>query len=117
VALAFDLKSIREAIQMLEKAYSSIRITRPRGRLCLSRTPARLIIRMEAEVPWTARMPPTTHPSLGLRSCAMVFLLQKDYEGASNFLNHYRDHYSGYDFSTSLSVDMLLRQGKEQEAL
>lgn len=57
------------------------------------------------------------HPSTGLRSCAMVFLLQRDYSGASNFLNHYRDHYSGSDFATSLSIDILLRQGKEQEAL
>ena len=47
----------------------------------------------------------------------MVFLLQKDYEHALNFLNHYRDHYSGTEFATSLSIDILLRQGKEQEAL
>ena len=57
------------------------------------------------------------HPSTGLRSCAMVFLLQRDYAGASNFLNHYRDYYSGSDFATSLSIDILLRQGKEREAL
>ena len=56
-------------------------------------------------------------PSSALRSCAMVFLLQRDYEHALNFLNHYRDHYSGSDFATSLSIDILLRQGKEQEAL
>jgi tetratricopeptide (TPR) repeat protein len=57
------------------------------------------------------------NPSTGLRSCAMVFLLQRNYEHALNFLNHYRDHYSGSDFATSLSIDILLRQGKEQEAL
>jgi tetratricopeptide (TPR) repeat protein len=57
------------------------------------------------------------NPSLALRSCAMVFLLQGDYAHALNFLNHYRDHYSGSDFATSLSIDILLRQGKEQEAL
>jgi hypothetical protein len=57
------------------------------------------------------------YPSTGLRSCAMVFLLQRDYAGASNFLTHYRDHYSGSDFATSLSIDILLRQGKDQEAL
>jgi hypothetical protein len=47
----------------------------------------------------------------------MVFLLQGDYARALNFLNHYRDYYSGSDFATSLSIDILLRQGKEQEAL
>lgn len=47
----------------------------------------------------------------------MLFLLQHDYEHALSFLNHYRDHYSGSDFATSLSIDILLRQGKEQKAL
>ena len=57
------------------------------------------------------------NPTTALRSCAMVFLLEGDYPRALNFLSHYGDHYSGSDFATSLSIDILLRQGKEQEAL
>ncbi|HEX7295357.1 MAG TPA: winged helix-turn-helix domain-containing protein, partial [Pyrinomonadaceae bacterium] len=52
-------------------------------------------------------------PTLTLRSCAMVFLLKGDYPQALNYLNHY----AGSDFATSLSIDILLRQGKEKEAL
>jgi tetratricopeptide (TPR) repeat protein len=52
-------------------------------------------------------------PTLTLRSCAMVFLLKGDYPHALNYLNHY----AGSDFATSLSIDILLRQGKEKEAL
>ena len=43
----------------------------------------------------------------------MVFLLKGDYPQALNYLNHY----AGSDFATSLSIDILLRQGKEKEAL
>jgi serine/threonine protein kinase/DNA-binding winged helix-turn-helix (wHTH) protein len=57
------------------------------------------------------------NPTTALRSCAMVFLLQRDYPRALNFLSHYGDHYSGSDFSTSLSIDIFLRQNKEQQAL
>ena len=42
----------------------------------------------------------------------MVFLLSGDYPRAMNYLNHY----AGSDFATSLSIDILLRQGKEKEA-
>ncbi len=58
-----------------------------------------------------------TNPTTALRSCAMVFLLQGDYPRALNFLSHYGDHYSGSDFATSLSIDIFLRQNKEQQAL
>jgi len=52
-------------------------------------------------------------PTLTLRSCAMVFLLKGDYPQAMNYLNHY----AGSDFATSLSIDILLREGKQKEAL
>jgi hypothetical protein len=55
---------------------------------------------------------PQTQTS-GLRSCAMVFLQSGDYPRALNFLN--LDPES--DLVKALSIDMLLRQGKEQEAL
>ena len=48
-----------------------------------------------------------------LRSCAMVFLLRGDYANTSNYLNLDR----GSDFEKVLSIEMLVRQGKEQEAL
>ena len=57
------------------------------------------------------------NPSLALRSCAVVFLLQGNYEHALNFLSNYQNHYSGSDYATSVSIEILLRQGKEQEAL
>jgi serine/threonine protein kinase/DNA-binding winged helix-turn-helix (wHTH) protein/Flp pilus assembly protein TadD len=59
----------------------------------------------------------TKTPSLSLRSCAMVFLLQGDYSRASNFLSNYGNQYSGSDYATAISVGMLVRQGKEREAL
>ena len=49
----------------------------------------------------------------GLRSCAIVFLLRGEYPRMLNYLN--LD--TGSDFSRALSIDMLVRQGKEQEAL
>ena len=49
----------------------------------------------------------------GLRSCAIVFLLRGDYPRALNFLNLDPDS----DLVKALSIDMLVRQGKEQEAL
>jgi serine/threonine protein kinase/DNA-binding winged helix-turn-helix (wHTH) protein/Flp pilus assembly protein TadD len=57
------------------------------------------------------------NPSLALRSCAVVFLLQGDYAHALNFLSNYQNHYSGSDYATSVSIEIFLRQGKEQEAL
>lgn len=57
------------------------------------------------------------NPSLALRSCAVVFLLQGDYAHALNFLSNYQNHFSGSDYATSVSIEILLRQGKEQEAL
>ena len=49
----------------------------------------------------------------GLRSCAIVFLQRRDYPRALNFLSI--DPNS--DLAKALSIDMLVRQGKEQEAL
>jgi serine/threonine protein kinase/DNA-binding winged helix-turn-helix (wHTH) protein len=49
----------------------------------------------------------------GLRSCALVFLLRGDYPRMLNYLNLDR----GSDFNKAISIDMLVRQGKEQEAL
>jgi serine/threonine protein kinase/DNA-binding winged helix-turn-helix (wHTH) protein len=49
----------------------------------------------------------------GVRSCAVVFLLRQDYAGALNFLN--LDPES--ELARSLMLDMLVRQGKEPEAL
>jgi hypothetical protein len=43
----------------------------------------------------------------------MVFLLREDYPRALNYLNLDR----GSDFAKALSIEMLVRQGKEQEAL
>jgi serine/threonine protein kinase/Flp pilus assembly protein TadD len=57
------------------------------------------------------------NPSLALRSCAVVFLLQGDYARALNFLSNYQNHISGSDYAASVSIEILLRQGKEQEAL
>lgn len=59
----------------------------------------------------------TKNPSFALRSCAMVFLLQGDYARAMNFLSNYGNQLSGSDYATALSIGMLVRQGKEQEAL
>jgi serine/threonine protein kinase/DNA-binding winged helix-turn-helix (wHTH) protein len=55
---------------------------------------------------------PNTQTS-GLRSCAMVFLLRGDYPRALNFLNLDPDS----ALVRALYIDMLVRQGKEQEAL
>jgi tetratricopeptide (TPR) repeat protein len=49
----------------------------------------------------------------GLRSCAIPFILQGDYPRALNFL--YLDSASG--FTKALTIDLLVRQGKEEEAL
>ncbi|MGI9167835.1 MAG: hypothetical protein ACR2G5_15895 [Pyrinomonadaceae bacterium] len=49
----------------------------------------------------------------GLRSCAIVFLLRGDYPRTLNYLNVD----SGSEFSKALSIDLLVRQGKEKEAL
>jgi TolB-like protein len=49
----------------------------------------------------------------GLRSCAMVFLLRRDYPRTLNFLTI--DPNSS--LAKALTIDMLVRQGKEQEAL
>ncbi len=51
--------------------------------------------------------------SLTLRSRAMVFLLREDFPRALNYLN--LD--PGSDFAKALTIDTLVRQGKEQEAL
>lgn len=49
----------------------------------------------------------------GLRSCAIAFIQLADYPRALNYLH--LDLGSGY--TKALSIDMLVRQGKEQEAL
>ena len=49
----------------------------------------------------------------GLRSCAIVFLLRADYPRASNYLNLDR----GSAFAKAMSIDMLVREGKHQEAV
>jgi tetratricopeptide (TPR) repeat protein len=49
----------------------------------------------------------------GLRSCAVAFLLHGDYQRARDFL-----HLDlGSQFDQALSMDVLLRAGKEKEAL
>ncbi len=49
----------------------------------------------------------------GLRSCAIAFLLLGDYPRALNYL-----HLDlGSDWAKAFSIDMLVREGKEQEAL
>jgi len=49
----------------------------------------------------------------GLRSCAVAFLLHGDYQRARDFL-----HLDlGTQFEKALSMDVLLREGKEKEAL
>ena len=58
------------------------------------------------------RLDPQNHTS-GLRSCAIVFLQRGDYPRALNFLNLDPDS----DLVKAFSIDMLVRQGKEQEAL
>ena len=58
------------------------------------------------------RLDPQTHTS-GLRSCAIVFILRGDYPRALNFLNLDPDS----DLVKAFSIDMLVRQGREQEAL
>ncbi|MDQ3666866.1 MAG: protein kinase [Acidobacteriota bacterium] len=55
---------------------------------------------------------PQTHTA-GLRSCAIVFLQRGDYPGALNYLNLDR----GSNWMKALSIDLLIRQGKEQEAV
>jgi tetratricopeptide (TPR) repeat protein len=49
----------------------------------------------------------------GLRSCAMVFLLRGDYPRTMNYLQLDR----GSDFVKALTIDMLARQDRPQEAL
>jgi tetratricopeptide (TPR) repeat protein len=49
----------------------------------------------------------------GLRTCAMVFLLRGDYPRTMNYLRTDQ----GTDFARALTMDMLTRQGKVQEAL
>jgi serine/threonine-protein kinase len=49
----------------------------------------------------------------GVRSCAVVFLLRQDYPGASNYINVDPDS----DLAKSLKLEMLVRQGKREEAL
>lgn len=49
----------------------------------------------------------------GLRTCAMVFVLRGDYPRAMNYLQLDQ----GSDFVKALTIDMLARQGKTQEAL
>lgn len=58
------------------------------------------------------RLDPQNHTS-GLRSCAMVFLQRGDYPRALNFLNLDPDS----DLVKAFSIDMLVRQRREQEAL
>ena len=58
------------------------------------------------------RLDPQNHTS-GLRSCAIVFLQRGDDPRALNFLNLDPDS----DLVKALSIDMLVRQGKEQKAL
>jgi serine/threonine protein kinase/DNA-binding winged helix-turn-helix (wHTH) protein len=59
----------------------------------------------------------TQNPSFSLRSCAMVFVLKGEYARATNFLSNYGNQLSGSDYATALSIGMLVRQGKEQQAL
>ena len=49
----------------------------------------------------------------GLRSCAVVFLLRGDYPRAMNYVD--LDH--GSDWAKALSIHILVRNGKEAEAL
>jgi len=49
----------------------------------------------------------------GLRSCSIVFMLRGDYPRAPNYLNIAPDS----DLVKAVSIDMLVRQGREQEAL
>jgi tetratricopeptide (TPR) repeat protein len=49
----------------------------------------------------------------GLRSCAMVFLLRNDYPRTMNYLQLDR----GSDFVKALTIDMLARQNRPQEAV
>ena len=49
----------------------------------------------------------------GLRTCAMVFVLRGDYPRAMNYLQLDQ----GSDFAKALTIDMLARQGRTQEAL
>ena len=49
----------------------------------------------------------------GLRTCAIVFLLRGDYPRTMNYLRIDQ----GADFVKALTLDMLARQGKTQEAL
>jgi tetratricopeptide (TPR) repeat protein len=49
----------------------------------------------------------------GLRTCAMVFVLRGDYPRTMNYLRLDQ----GSDFAKALTIDMLARQGRTQEAL
>ncbi len=49
----------------------------------------------------------------GLRTCSMVFLLRGDYPRTMNYLRLDQ----GSDFAKALTIDMLARQGKAQDAL
>ena len=49
----------------------------------------------------------------GLRSCAMVFILRGDYPRTVNYLQFDQ----GSDFAKALTIDMLARQSRKEEAL
>lgn len=49
----------------------------------------------------------------GVRSCAVVFILRQDYARALNYLNVDPDS----DLSKSLTLEMFVRQGRDQDAL
>jgi len=60
----------------------------------------------------TFLLDPHTRTS-GLRSCAIVFFQQGDYQRAMDYIH--LD--AGSDFASAMSISILLRQGREQEAL
>ena len=60
----------------------------------------------------TFLLDPHTRTS-GLRSCAIVFFQQGDYHRAMDYIH--LD--AGSDFASAMSISILLRQGREQEAL
>ncbi len=61
----------------------------------------------------TASLLDRSMQTMGLRTCAMVFLQRGDYLRAMNYLQTDR----GTDFVRALTMDILARQGKTQEAL
>ncbi len=60
----------------------------------------------------TFLLDPHTRTS-GLRSCAIVFFQRGDYQRAMDYIH--LD--AGSDFASAMSISILLRQGREQEAL